>query len=267
MFAMLSNIVYIGFILITAAGGYLVKSLSKSGAAATVLVGLSVVVAFKLPGLLLLGIFFASSSFWSKFKASKKRSVEEKLQKGDARDWQQVFANGGVAAVAGWIHYFNPSELWLFAFIVSIAAANSDTWASEIGVLSKQRPYYIFNLQPAEKGTSGAVSLLGTAAAFFGAGLIAASSVFLFELPWHPFLLFVTLFGFLGNLIDTLLGAGIQARFRCRVCGLETEKTVHCHESTMLIKGGRWINNDVINILAVTLACLSAILSFRIFFH
>ncbi|WP_230130503.1 DUF92 domain-containing protein [Bacillus sp. CECT 9360] len=263
---MISNITYIVLIIGTAIGGYLVKALSKSGAAATMLVGLSVVLSFQLPGLLLLGVFFASSSFWSKFKAgSRKKKIEEKLQKGDRRDWQQVLANGGIAVIASWIHLFNPSGIWLFAFIVSIAAANSDTWASEIGVLSKKSPFYILSFKRVERGTSGAVSLLGTIAAFLGAGLISAFSVTLFEWAWTPWLLLITLFGFLGNIIDTLLGALIQARFHCVKCGLETEKKSHCGENTILIKGARLFDNDVVNFSAITLASLFALISFKVF--
>jgi uncharacterized protein (TIGR00297 family) len=261
MFVMLSKILYLGFILVTAVGGYLVKSLSKSGAAATVIVGLSVMLGFQLPGLLLVGVFFASSSFWSKYKASRKKKVEDMLQKGNARDWQQVLANGGVAVIVSLIHFIHPSELSLLAFIVSIAAANSDTWASEIGVLSKQRPFYILNFKPVERGTSGAVSFLGTAAAVFGAGLIAVFSLLLFGLPLFPWLFLVTFFGFLGNIIDTLLGAVIQAGYRCVNCGLETERTVHCGESTRLMKGNIVFNNDVINVSAIILAVLSALIS------
>jgi uncharacterized protein (TIGR00297 family) len=264
MIVMLSNLLYIGLILITAIAGCLVNSLSKSGAAAAVFVGLSVLFGFKLPGLLLLGVFFGSSSFWSKFKASKKKKIEEKLQKGNTRDWQQVLANGGPASIVAWIHFFIPSDIWLFVFAVSIAAATSDTWASEIGVLSKRRPFHILSIKSVERGTSGAVSLLGNVAAFCGAGLIAACTVFLFGLPLFPWLLLVTVFGFLGNLIDTLLGALIQARYRCPKCGLETEKTIHCGLSTRLIKGTRLFNNDVVNVSAITLASLCALVSFKI---
>ncbi|RFU61891.1 DUF92 domain-containing protein [Bacillus sp. V59.32b] len=262
---MLSNLLYIVLIIVTAIGGYLVKSLSKSGAAATMLVGLSVVLSFQLPGLLLLGVFFASSSFWSKFKASRKKKIEEKLQKGDRRDWQQVLANGGMAVIASWLHLFDPSEIWILVFIVSIAAANSDTWASEIGVLSKKSPFYILSFRRVERGTSGAVSFLGTIAAFLGAGLISAFSVTLFEFPWAPWLLLITIFGFLGNIIDTLLGALIQARFRCVKCGLETEKKFHCGENTILIKGARFFDNDIVNFSAITLASLLALISFKVF--
>ncbi|RFU65705.1 DUF92 domain-containing protein [Peribacillus glennii] len=262
---MLSNILYIIFIVTTALAGFLVKSLTFSGAFATVFVGISVAIGFQLPGLLLLGIFFATSSLWSKFLASKKKSIEEKLEKGDARDWQQVLANGGTAAISAWIHFFHPSEASLLAFIVSIAAANSDTWASEIGVLSKRRPFYVLTLKPAERGTSGAVSLLGSAAGFVGAGLIAISAVLLFKLPWHPLLAFVAVFGFIGNLADTLLGAVVQARFRCGACGLETERTIHCGQQTLLVKGGRLITNDVINFSSITLASLLAVLLITLF--
>ena len=43
------------------------------------------------------------------------------------------------------------------------------------------------------------------------------------------FILFF-LFGFIGNLIDTLLGAFVQAGYQCSNCGLKTEKTIHCDE-------------------------------------
>lgn len=265
LIAMVSNFVYIVFIIVAALGGYLVKALSKSGAAAAMLVGLSVGLSFRLPGLLLLGVFFASSSFWSKFKASRKIKVEEKLEKGDRRDWKQVIANGGLAMIVSSIHFFSPSDLWLFAFIVSIAAANSDTWASEIGVLSKKRPFYILGFKRVERGTSGAVSLLGTTAAFFGAGSIAAFSVPFFQLPWKPWILLITVFGFLGNIMDTLLGALMQARYRCVECGLVTEKKFHCGNHTLLIKGARLLDNDIVNFTAITLSSLCALVSFKVF--
>ncbi|PLT34707.1 DUF92 domain-containing protein [Bacillus sp. V5-8f] len=262
---MLDNFFYFCIIVITAYAGWKVKSLSRSGAIATVFVGTSVAIGFQLPGLLLLGLFFATSSFWSKYKSASKRSIEEKLEKGDARDWQQVLANGGNAALASCVHFLYPSEMSLVAFIVSIAAANSDTWASEIGVLSKRRPFYILTLKPAEPGTSGAVSLLGSIAGFLGAGFIAVSAIYLFKLSWTPLLAFVTVFGFLGNLIDTLFGAVVQARFRCEACGLETEKNYHCGKETLLVKGRRSINNDVINLSSITIACLIALLMIPLF--
>ncbi len=58
--------------------------------------------------------------------------------------------------------------IWLMGFIVCIASANSDTWASEIGSLSKKNPIYIRTFKRIERGTSGAISLLGSIAALSG---------------------------------------------------------------------------------------------------
>ncbi|WP_409301683.1 DUF92 domain-containing protein [Peribacillus sp. SCS-155] len=252
-----SVFMYALLIILTAWGGYLAKSLSKSGAIATVLIGFAVAVGFGLKGLLLLGIFFLSSSFWSKFKSSQKKHVEEKLEKGDSRDWTQVFANGGVAGAVSFIYYFYPSDIFLMMFLAAIASANSDTWASEIGVLSRRQPVYILSLRTVDKGTSGAVSLLGSIAAILAALLIGISSIIFFDLT-ISWLILVTIFGFLGNLFDTVLGALYQAKYKCNACGIETEKQLHCGRPTMLIKGTKLLNNDLVNALSIFLASLLA---------
>lgn len=81
-------------IIVGAISGYYLKSLTLSGAIAAILVGLSVNAGFGLNGLALIGAFFVSSNYWSKYKSSVKREIEEKLAKGGTRDWLQVLANG-----------------------------------------------------------------------------------------------------------------------------------------------------------------------------
>lgn len=105
-------------ILLTGGAGYLFRSLTKSGALAAILVGLAVYLGFGEKGLFLLGAFFASSSFWSKYKSGDKGIIEEKLAKGATRDWRQVAANGGAAGFFSILHYINNDMIWLVAFIV-----------------------------------------------------------------------------------------------------------------------------------------------------
>jgi uncharacterized protein (TIGR00297 family) len=245
-------------ILLGSTAGYLHKFLTFSGAIAALLVGLAVYLGFGISGLFLLGAFFTSSSYWSKYKSSVKHIIEEKLAKGATRDWRQVAANGGAAGLFSIIYYFNNDIIWIIGFLVCLASANSDTWASELGSLSKQEPVYIRTFTRVEKGTSGAISLLGTIASLAGSLFIALIGFWLFNLDF-PKTLFIFLFGFLGNVIDTLIGAFYQKVYVCRECGIETERKKHCQLETTRIKGFTYVDNDMVNFLSGFLAALIAI--------
>ncbi|MFT4412632.1 DUF92 domain-containing protein [Fredinandcohnia humi] len=234
--------------------GYRLKSLTVSGAAATVVVGTLVSIGFGYRGLFLLGLFFASSSLWSKYKKTSKNGVENKVEKGEQRDYVQVFANGGVAAFASLIYALTHSTFWLLFFIGAVAAANADTWASEIGTLSKKRPILLTRLKRVEAGTSGAVSLLGTTAGLLGALLISLGGYLVWNEVSISLFVTLTLIGFIGNIIDTILGASVQVVNKCTICGIETEKTVHCSKKTSYLKGVHFCNNDVVNFLSILLA-------------
>jgi uncharacterized protein (TIGR00297 family) len=235
--------------------GHRQRSLTSSGALAAFIVGISVYTGFGIKGLLLLGIFFATSSFWSKYKSSKKAKIEEKLAKGSTRDWRQVFANGGLAAFLGLLHFFVDLPVLTMAFAAALASANSDTWASEIGTLSRKDPIDIRTFSRVERGTSGAVSLLGSLAGIAGSLLIAFFSTMLFSFNLVS-MFTVFLFGFIGNLADTLLGGFFQQKYHCQKCGLDTEKSSHCQQPTERIKGISFIDNDMVNFLSGLIAAL-----------
>jgi uncharacterized protein (TIGR00297 family) len=256
---MTQTLILTAIIIIGGFAGYLERSLSGSGAIAAVFVGIAVYFGFGIKGLLLLGLFFATSSYWSKYKSSAKKAIEEKLAKGSTRDWQQVLANGGSAALISIIYAIQPDIIWLIGFIVCIASSNSDTWASEIGSLSKSEPIHIRTFKRIERGTSGAISWLGTCAALLGSMLIALAGVLFFQLDlFHFFIIFG--FGFLGNLIDTFVGAYYQQSYICNVCGLETEKKAHCHTAAKRIKGYPLVDNDMVNFLSGFIAASFAII-------
>lgn len=238
--------VYIGMIVLSLLAFWW-KALSLSGAFGAALVGGAVYTGFGVSGLLLLGLFFGTSTFWSKFKKGQKKVLEDKLEKNDERDFVQVIVNGGGAALMSLLFAVTESSLFELLFIISLAAANSDTWASEIGTLSKGKPYLLTTFQQVERGTSGAVSLLGTLAGLFGSSLIVLAAYFLsFSLAGTDVVV-VTIFGFIGNMIDTVLGALIQITYKCPRCGIETERYSHCHTATVPIQGLMFINNDAVN--------------------
>src|SRR4051812_9939991 len=129
---MMGKVVSILLIFLASWAGWRLRALTLSGAYAAIAVGLAIFAGTNVQGLILLGVFFASSSLWSKYKSASKAALEEKLAKGARRDWKQVAANGGPAAICSLLMYVTGSPIWIACFAAAIAGANSDTWASEI---------------------------------------------------------------------------------------------------------------------------------------
>jgi uncharacterized protein (TIGR00297 family) len=251
----------IGFVALVSILAWRFSLLSLSGAGAALVCGVLVGLGFGYRGLFLLGMFFISSSLLSNYKKKRKGYLTELHEKGSKRDWLQVAANGGIAAALGLAYFWWESPWMLVAFCISLASSNSDTWASELGTLSKHRPFSVRSFKRVEPGTSGAVSATGSAAGFFGAGTIALAAYFLFGLNSREVFLILG-FGFLGMIVDTILGAFIQAGYRCRVCGRVVEKRHHCGEASHLTKGKGWLQNDGVNFISCLLAVILGIITY-----
>ncbi|RKZ52126.1 MAG: DUF92 domain-containing protein [Candidatus Parabeggiatoa sp. nov. 2] len=260
----------IGFLL-GALMGYVawrVKALSVSGAwAATVVGGLI----FGLGGLswaMLLLTFFISSSALSHTFSRRKANLSEKFAKGSQRDWAQVFANGGLGALLVIVHVFFPEQLWPWlAYAGAMATVNADTWATELGVLSKKLPRLITTGQVVDRGTSGGVTLLGTLATLAGAALIALVTG-LFTPPVALSLFVISLAGLAGSLLDSLLGATLQAIYECLHCATETERHPQhtCGRETLLAHGWWWLNNDLVNFFSSIFGAVVAVGLWALFF-
>ena len=185
---------------------YYFRFLSKSGAIAALLVG---AIVFGLGGLAhtaVLLTFFFSSSILSVILKRQKQQVNEKYAKGSRRDAGQVLANGGVATlcvIVGAIFPDQPIFWWMFC--AAFAAANADTWATEIGALSESAPRLITSFKQVEAGTSGGITLLGSVSALAGASLIAGIVAIARTGLGGYFL--IALIGFFGSVVDLLLGA------------------------------------------------------------
>ncbi|HHW36929.1 MAG TPA: DUF92 domain-containing protein [Bacillales bacterium] len=255
-----NHIILFIIVVIAAISGYKVRSLTLSGTFATIIVGLAILLAFGAKGLFLIGTFFVTSSFWSKYRADKKKSMEDKIKKSGARDAVQVFANGGASALFSMLYLLFQENFLLYMFITSLATANSDTWASEIGSISKRKPIHVLSLNRVDAGTSGAMSLLGTFSALCGAFLIGIISDYLWNEVTFQVGLAIGMVGFIGNLFDTILGATVQVTYTCPNCGLITEKTNHCGQSTIYKSGYRFLNNDTVNFLSIVLGSLLILL-------
>jgi uncharacterized protein (TIGR00297 family) len=200
--------------------------------------------------------FFLSSSLLSKLGRARKKRSERYAAKGAVRDSAQVWANGGaavalVAARAILNHYWPLYRLEIvqFIFLSALATVNADTWATEIGGWAGQTPRSLRDWKPVPPGVSGAISPAGTLAGLVGAAFIPLSVAALWGMNLVQFLI-VTWAGFLGCFIDSLLGAGLQAQYRDLATGELTERTEMDGRVTKHVRGLRWINNDVVNLLA-----------------
>ena len=245
--------ILLGVVISTAIGyaGYVKGALNRSGAMGAALVGTLI---FGLGGWdwgILLVAFFISSSLLSRYREEEKVELAEKFAKGNQRDLGQTLANGGLGALLAIGSALFPHPLWLAAYVGAMATVNADTWATELGVLSRAKPRLITTGREVEVGASGGVSWLGTASTLAGGAFIGLLAG-LFRLAAGDGVLLLFLGGLLGGLIgslfDSLLGATVQAIYYCDRCAKETERTVHrCGTLTRRLRGWRWLNNDLVN--------------------
>lgn len=204
--------------------------------------------------------FFVLSSILSKVGKAHKSGITDLAERGDRRDAVQVGANGLIAGMIMTAQIFFPDSSLYTLYIVSLAAATADTWSTEIGGMFGHKPRSIIGLEPVIKGTSGGITFWGIVGGITGAAVIGASGFLFTASP--AVIIKGAIFGTAGTIIDSLLGASLQAHYQCPVCGQMTEKRLHCRQSTNRVSGLSWMNNDMVNLFSIVLACaLSLILS------
>jgi len=251
-----------GAIVVVAA---LARSLSLSGAVAAWAVGFLVYgfggVALAFP----LVAFFATSSLLSRLPRRGGPAVSQ--TRGSRRDAVQVLANGGVPAALALACALHPqSRLLAMLCLAALAAANADTWATEIGSRLSRRPRLVSTWRPVEPGMSGAVSWTGFVASLLGAAVVVAAGVaawppgtaVLFGRPDMAESLALVWAGLMGSYLDSLLGASVQGIWRCSRCERVTERARHCDAAATRLRGLAWVDNDVVNLLSIGGAALIA---------
>lgn len=238
---------------IVAGIAFRIRALTLDGALAAFAVGTAVFGAGGWPAAAVLFAFFLPSTLLSRIGRARKRD----LAGGDkhaARNAWQVLANGGVAAVCALLAP-RAGAAFAAAFAGAFAAASADTWGTEIGMLSPERPRSLATLRPTLPGLSGGVTALGMLATLGGAACVAGVAALAGVAAFAT----VAAAGFAGALVDSLLGATAQALRWCPVCARACETNPHdCGTPTTLRRGVAWLENDAVNFAATLAGALVA---------
>ncbi|KAJ1770017.1 hypothetical protein IW140_004773 [Coemansia sp. RSA 1813] len=213
--------------------------------------------------------------------------IDPSYSKSSRRNWKQVLCNGGIGSLISLIYQYKFDGrqvdeltieerkymvLLIWAYIGFYACCAADTWASELGALSSDWPVLITTLKTVPPGTNGAVSKLGLLSSFAGGaavGLTADICMWLQyfsayrsgALPKIPYNMLGTLLGIAGSLIDSLLGATLQASYlinKHAVSDISPQELKQL-ENSKLICGRDILSNNTVNLVASALTVVLAI--------
>lgn len=255
-----------------AAAAYRYRWLTLDGALSAAVMGSLI---FAIGGMVFaapLVVFFASSSALTRLSDRYKTPIARSMSKSGPRNARQVLANGGVgcllamrAAMSGTGSSLSARD-WLLLYLTTLAFANADTWATEIGILSRQEPRLVTTMKRIPAGSSGAITIAGTIAALIGAVLIPISAAVVWpirsvDLLWRidaAEILAVGWAGWIACFVDSILGATIQRQYHCTKCERTTDLPMHCGTAAPPIAGRRWISNDGVNGIASITSILIA---------
>jgi uncharacterized protein (TIGR00297 family) len=216
-----------------AAAGYFARTVTVSGAVCGALLGIAILLTAGWSGWMLLGATFAMAVVTSRLGLRQKRRLGIEEARGGRRGAGNAFANTGVAAAAAVLSASSyATQPALLAFVAALAAAGSDTAASEIGKAWGRRTYLVSTLRRVAPGTSGAVSFEGTAAGLLGALALGALGVALGLVPARM-LMPVVAGATIGSFAESAMGATLEGR------GV--------------------VNNDVLNFLNTAIAAAAAL--------
>jgi uncharacterized protein (TIGR00297 family) len=232
--------------------GYWRRALTIDGALGAVLVGAVAFGRGGWTGAAALLSFFGLSSALSRSGEQRKRASPLAQAKGAQRDVWQVVANGGIATLCMALGSRS-------GYLGALAAAAADTWATELGLLARRQPRLVTTLQPVAPGTSGGITPEGLAGS--GGGALSVGLAWTLAGGGRAGLPIALIAGLCGSLVDSLLGATLQALYWCPTCAVHTEEPAHpaCGEPAQLVRGYAWVTNDTVNALATLAGAATAV--------
>jgi uncharacterized protein (TIGR00297 family) len=188
-----------------AALAYALGMVSRGGALGGLVVGTTIYYCLGPQGFAVLALFVVGGSLLTRLGYGRKRRAGTAEAGEGRRRARNVLANAGVALACALLASLTSFDAFAAAFVASLGAAFADTAESEIGQLYGRAPRIITTWRRVTPGTDGAISLPGTLAGIAAASLTAALGYALGLLEGSA--LIVALAGFLGTVVDSLVGA------------------------------------------------------------
>lgn len=239
------------------------RALDKGGFLASVAVGYAIFLGGGWTWFVIIASFFILGVGFTWYKYDSKKRLGGAQEKGGARSWPNILANGGVAAIFGLAELLFGGATFAVLYLGAMSAAASDTVATELGLLNRSPPRLITRLAThVSPGTSGGVTglgFLGSLLASLAIGSIAAALGILRSLSPALVVLAAVAGGLSGSVADSIIGATVQRKGVCSVCGKPSESLVHCGRPTKCQSGFAYVDNNVVNLLATIIGAAASL--------
>ena len=273
---------------------YTKKKLTLGGTLSALFIGLIVSFAGYEYYIIMLSFFASSTKATDIHKNIKMQLLGGTYTKEKKRNANQVLAKGFFPTIVslliaflyqGKMHLFSPNletfQKFLYGMYIGFyVSANADTWASELGINSKDSPRLVTTLQKVPKGINGAISLYGTVMSILGGLFISISTIIiviirggLSIISGHIMIKIIILgmiCGFVGSLIDSFLGATMQISIydeekKCVIDSDVIDLSQIKNNSKYKIYGRNILNNSAVNFITGVITSFFSGLLFIIF--
>ncbi|OMO92578.1 hypothetical protein COLO4_17478 [Corchorus olitorius] len=219
----------------------LVTGLSLSGICAAFLLGTLTWRAFGSPGFLLVASYFVIGTAVTKVKMAQKEAQGVAEKRKGRRGPGSVIGSSAAGCICAFLMIYGIggeafTQLWRLGFVASYCTKLSDTASSEIGKAYGKTTYLVTNFQIVPRGTEGAVSVEGTLAGLVASILLASIGCFMGEIN-VPEAVICVIASQIANLGESIIGAEFQGK-----------------------EGFRWLNNDAVNIINISIGSILAVL-------
>ena len=192
--------------------GWRAGTVTRAGATIGALIGIGVFAGAGWQAWILLFAAFFAATITSRLGLTRKAMLGIAESREGRRGAGNALANTGVAALAAVLAVATPYRIdALVALAAALVAGASDTVASEIGKAWGRRTVLVTTLSRVTPGTSGAVSLEGTAAGLGAAAGLAALAAGL-GLTSAAVVPIVVVAATLSSVLESALGATLEAQ-------------------------------------------------------